>query len=469
MTRLTLPIASYRLRSRQASPSRLVNCFPEALPADAKTALILTATPGIASFTTAGDGPIRAMHYSPALDLVFVVSAGTLYKINSAGTATSLGSVGAGGVNTIDMDDNGSNVVVVNTPLAYQSDGSSFGQISDADFTARGATDVEFCDNFMLFVDHDSGRFFGSDLGSVTAYDALNFATAEGAPDKLVGMKVDHRQVALFGSHSLELWENTGITGFPFERSVNGFIEIGCAAGRTIAKLDNTIFWLASDLTVRRLDGSTPVRISTHAVEQAVTTESLAGTLTEAKAYTYTQEGHAFYVLTLAGGTRVLDVTTGEWHERQSYGYDTWLAQSHCFAFGKHLVGSAVSNKIGYLDPSTHSEWSATRRMEWTYQPVYADGARAFHDRLEILFEAGVGLTSGQGSDPLVMLEYSDDFGQTWTSLPTRSIGAKGEYSARVVWNALGSSRARVYRVAVSDPVQITVADTQAVVRGGRL
>jgi hypothetical protein len=128
-----------------------------------------------------------------------------------------------------------------------------------------------------------------------------------------------------------------------------------------------------------------------------------------------------------------------------------------------------ITNKVGYLDPDTYTEWSNTVRMEWTYQPVYAEQRLAFHDRLEIVLETGVGLTSGQGSAPVMMLDYSNDGGQTWTSLPNKSIGAIGRYDTRVVWNRLGSSRQRVYRASVSDPVKVNLTDTQIECRGGRV
>jgi hypothetical protein len=67
------------------------------------------------------------------------------------------------------------------------------------------------------------------------------------------------------------------------------------------------------------------------------------------------------------------------------------------------------------------------------------------------------------------MLQASDDGGLTWQSFPDKTIGALGEYEDRAVWYNLGSARKRVYRAAVSDPVRMTVTDTIAVVRGGRL
>lgn len=462
MPSLSLPIHSYQLRSAQASTARLVNCFPEALPEGAKVPLMLTRSPGLSSWATVGTGPIEGLHTDHGL--LYVVSGGGLYSVTSGATATFRGAVGSS--TEIDMDSSDSAVVVVSPPLAYYWNGATFAQIVDADFTTRGAGDVEFVDGYMLFREPGSARFFGSDLNSVTAYDALQFATAEGASDDLVGMKVDHRQVFLAGEKSCELWENTGVSGFPFERTINGFIELGCLNGKSIAKLDNSIFWVASDYTVRRLDGLTPARVSTHAIEQwlkdSVTLASLRGS-------SFTQDGHLFYVLRATEGCFVYDVGTQLWHERQSYGSDTWNWGSPVLFAGKVLVGSTTSNVIAELDPTVYTELDSTLRMEWTYQPVYADGTRAYHERLDMMMERGVGNTVDPGSDPEIMLDMSDDGGRTWLSLPNKKIGQLGKYSQRCSWSALGSSDARVYRGAVSDPVKVTVMDTQLQVRGGRV
>lgn len=459
--RLPLPFHSYQLRSTSASPARLVNCFAEQLPPDARSPLLLRRAPGIADWTTVGSGSIAGMH--SALDALFVVSGSGLYRIDSNMTATLLGSVGS--PNRIDIDSNADSVVVVNEPNAYYWDGTTFGQITDPDFTARGAGDVEFIDNFMLFREPNSGRFFGADLGTVTDFDALNFATAEAHPDQLNGMRADHRQLILTGAKSVEIYENTGVAGFPFERAINGYVEQGCLNGETLRKIDNTVFWLADDYTVRRLDGATPVRVSTHAIEQKIFDK----TVTSANAFTYSQDGHLFYVLSFPDGAYVLDATTGEWHERQTYGEDTWLLRYHAQAFGKELVGDSNSNKIGFFDPRTYSEFGGIQRMEWTYQPVYAESRTAVHQRLEVVLRGGQGLTVGQGSDPEIMMDFSDDGGQTWISMPNRSLGPLGEYDTQVVWHALGSSKQRVYRCAVTDPIEVVVVDTQLEVQGGRL
>jgi hypothetical protein len=438
----------------------------EPLPPDAKTPLVVTRAPGVRSWGTCGTGPIEGLHADHGL--LYAVSGGGFYSITSAATATLRGAVGSS--TEIDMDSNETAVVIVSPPNGYHytPGTTTFAAISDVDFTARGAGDVEFLDNFMLFREPDTGRFFGADLGSVSAFDSLSFATAEGHPDTLVGMKVDHRNAILFGEKSIELWETIESADFPFQRMINGFIEIGCANGKTVAKGDNSVWWVADDYTVRRLDGLTPARVSTHAIEQWLRTV----TLVSLRGYFYSLEGHLIYVLRAPEGCFQFDVTTQLWSERLTYDQDTWNWGNPVAFAGKILVGSTTSNVIGELDPEYYYELGETLRMEWQYQPVYNEAARTFHDRLEMVVETGVGLTSGQGSSPEIMLSFSDDGGRTWVNLPNRSLGAIGQYRQRVAWHGLGScasQHGRVYRAAVSDPVRVTVVDTILSARGGRL
>jgi hypothetical protein len=97
--------------------------------------------------------------------------------------------------------------------------------------------------------------------------------------------------------------------------------------------------------------------------------------------------------------------------------------------------------------------------MELTFQDVYNDGKLLIHDSLEVVVESGVGTVSGQGVNPLVTLEVSDDSGRTWRTKPTKTVGAMGEYRTRLRWIGLGSSRYRQYKLHISDPVKIVIAD----------
>ncbi len=183
-------------------------------------------------------------------------------------------------------------------------------------------------------------------------------------------------------------------------------------------------------------------------------------------------EGHLSYMLRADEGCFVYDITTQQWHERATYDETSWNWRFPVRFAGKVLVGSTVDGTIAEMDPEVYDELGDTLRMEWDYQPVYVEGRRAFHDRLEMVVETGVGLTTGQGSDPEVMLAFSDDGGATFFNLPNKKLGALGKRQTRVSWSALGScasAHGRIYRAAVSDPVRVAITDTILEVRGGRL
>lgn len=454
MGTISLPIHSYRHASRPVGTERLVNCFAERSPPNGKAPTIVTRSPGAVSAVSLGLGPGRGIYaWNGAL---YAVSGGTLYSISSGHVATAIGTIS--GTARCSFGINPTQLVINSAPDAYYLTGATLTQITDADYTARGGAQCTSLDGYILFREPNSGRFFSSDLNDASAYDGLYFATAEGFPDDLVGIDADHRQIVLMGANSCELWENVGGAGFPFARAINGFLELGAAAGYSMAKADNSIYWLASDLTVRRLEGLTPMRVSHHGVEQAIR----GYTISDAHGFGYTQDGHVFYVLQFptSEATWVYDATTQEWHERASYGDTRWRPVGAAFCYGRTYVQRYDTGAIGYLDPDTYTDFGDILRAEWTFGTAgYAGGQRTFHGTLECLAEAGVGLTTGQGSDPEIMLDVSDDGGRTWRAMPNKKLGKIGEYRNRIRWHRLGSSRDRIYRMAVSDPVKVTVSD----------
>jgi hypothetical protein len=54
-------------------------------------------------------------------------------------------------------------------------------------------------------------------------------------------------------------------------------------------------------------------------------------------------------------------------------------------------------------------------------------------------------------------MQFSDDNGNTWSNEDWNSLGFIGERETRVRWQRLGSSRDRVFKVAVSDDVPVTM------------
>jgi hypothetical protein len=82
-----------------------------------------------------------------------------------------------------------------------------------------------------------------------------------------------------------------------------------------------------------------------------------------------------------------------------------------------------------------------------------------FYKSFQVDCTPGTALVTGQGSDPELMMRFSDDGGHTWSQEMTVSLGLNGAYQTRVKWQSLGSSRDRIFEVSFSDPVFLALLD----------
>lgn len=423
----------------------------------------LIGTPGLRLLVTLGTSPVRGLHTASNGEL-YAVAGAKLYQISSAWVATELGTLSTSS-GAVSIADNGLHVIVVDGAYGYTWTMASdtFAAISDPDFL--GADTVTYQDGYFILNRPDTGQFYLSELNAIT-FDALDIATAEAKPDTLVGVISSNLNVYLFGTQTTEVYYNSGDADFPFSRIQGAVIDVGCAAAHSIAKVQGSLYWIGQDAggrgIVYRTEGYQAKRISTPAIESVIRGVSTTD-LADARAWTYQQGGHQFYCLNLPGvdATWCFDASTGLWHERTyrgSWGQERHRADCHTVAHGENVVGDYETGALYALDPDTYTDNSTAIVRQRTAPHITKELRRVAHLWFELDMEAGVGLSgSGQGTDPVAVLEWSDDGGHTWSNEHEADIGAIGEYKARVRWRRLGSARQRTYRVTISDPVKVVL------------
>jgi len=497
--------SSYVARSVNAADSRMVNLFPEVVPEGGKEPAFLNRAPGLRFLATIGTGPVRGVwSFSSTSTTAFVVSGNQVYKIDQSYAATLIGTVT--GTGPVSMADNGTQLFIAcNGPsFIYNNATNVFALISDPDFP--GAVTVSYLDGYFVFNEPNSQRVWVTSLLDGLSVDPLDFASAEGAPDGLVALIVDHREAWLFGTNSVEVWYDAGSADFPLQRIQGAYNEIGCIAPYSVAKLDNGLFWLGADARgqgiVYRANGYTGVRVSTHAVEWQIQQYS---DLSDAVAYTYQQDGHAFYVLIFpsANTTWVYDVAAGVWHERAGFVNGAFTRhRSNCqMAFNNEIVvGDFENGNIYAFDLNTYADNGQIQKWlrSWRALPTGQNNLkRTAQHSLQLDCETGVGLSGSmiaetiylqtedgdylitedsnylisddvtpvtQGSDPEVMLRWSDDGGHTWSNEHWASVGKIGQYYRRVFWRRLGMTlklRDRVYEISGTDPVKTVIVGAE--------
>lgn len=467
---------SYTLQSKNVDCQRTVNLYPEMNELGTgkeREVAALVGTPGLLRKLTLSGGVTRG-GYTATNGEFYAVGGNKLYRISSAWVATELGTINTT-TGPVSMADDGKYVILVDGTYGYywDIDTSTFGQISDEDFLS--ADQVTFQDGYFLFNSAGTGNFFF--IGPYTVsldFDALDFSSVEGSPDDLVGLVSDLQNVYMFGTRSTEIFYNGGDADTPFQRTQGALIEVGCGAAFSVQKLQGAVYWLGQDESGRgivyRAKGLQPERISTHAIEHVI---SKLGDVSEARGWAYSQGGHAFYVLNLPGAETswTYDTTTSLWHERAYLGlngFERHRADWHAFAHGENVVGDYETGEIYTLDADTYTD-DGDYITRVRSAPHSSQGmARLFHSKFQLDLEPGVGIDgSGQGTAPVAILDWSDDGGHTWKKEKTTSIGAIGSKLARAIWRRLGSSRDRVYRVRISDPVKVVMIGAEIEIEGG--
>ena len=460
---------SYVARSVNAADSRMVNLFPETIPGEGQTSGFLNRAPGLRLLLTVGTGPIRGLWSYGGY--AYAVSGTQVYKITTAWTATLIGSVS--GTGPVSIADNGKQMFIAcNGPsYIYDNVSGAFAQITDVDFP--GAVTVNYLDGYFVFNEPNSQKIWVSEILDGTQIDPLSFASAEGSPDGVVSTMVDHRELWVFGTNSVEVWYNAGTADFPLQRIQGAFNELGCAATFSVAKLDNALFWLGADARGRgivyRANGYSGVRVSTHAVEWQIQNY---GNISDAIAYTYQRDGHSFYVLIFpsAGTTWVYDAATQAWHERAGWSDGEFVRhRSNCQVEfnSQNVVGDYQNGNIYAFDFEVYADNGAIQKWlrSWRALPPNQNNLkRTAHHSLQLDAETGVGLNDGQGSNPQVMLRWSDDGGHTWSNEHWASMGKIGAFFYRTIWRRLGMTlklRDRVYEVSGTDPIKIAIVGAE--------
>lgn len=463
---------SYQLRAVSVDAQRCVNLYPEMNEIGAgknREVASLVSTPGLERIATL-ESPSRGLHTSGSGRL-FAVNGTKLYEITTS-AAIEWGTLETGS-GRVGMADNGIDLLVVDGVKGYTLNLTTgvFAPIADEDFPVANA--CAFADQYLIVNQVGTRNFYISALAGATDWDGLDFAAKEGAPDELLTLLVDHRELWLFGRISSEVWFNSGAFDFPFER--REFLEYGIAAPDTAQKIDNTVFWVSRDQNgqaiVFRAEGYQPRRVSTHAVEQAI---AGYGDISGATAYTMQMDGHSFYALNFpnADTTWFFDASTRLWHERRSWkaggGFGRHRVETHAFAGGLHIAGDYATGDLYEMKSSVYADDGNEVERFRSSPHVSNNGDRLTVHTLQLDMEAGRGLSNGQGSDPKVMLRVSKDGGHTWSSERWASAGKQGEFRHRAIWRRLGVARDWVFEIKVTDPIPVTFISALLNVEGLR-
>jgi hypothetical protein len=316
-------------------------------------------------------------------------------------------------------------------------------------------------DEIDASVDVEEGEPPAIKKDSGLRWDPLDRSSVEAYPGSVTVIASCHRELWCFKERgSTEILYNTGASDLVFARQPGGTINCGCAAPASVAVLNNSVYWLADDGTIRVSDGYVPTIASTSQVGYNI---ARYNRIDDAIAIGFSDSNRTFYQITFPseGETWVYELSAQTWTKRSSWVKHTGVFGRHranCYArfYNEHIVGD-YENGVVYAMRDDAYDDDGRPSPKIRAEKLDTGNEMATVAELEIKFEPGVGIAYGLGSDPQAMLEVSRDGGHTWGNQKWTSIGRQGEYLNRAVWRRLGRARNFVFRVSVTDPVKTTI------------
>jgi len=456
----TLPVqitgASYQSRSRPLSSQRTVNWYPQ-VSQQAKEPFVLMPFGGLL-INTVGEGIDRGFHRMA--EILYQVKGTSLYEISNNGVATLRGSIF--GTDRCIIADDGINMFIVSVTAVYQysTDTNAVTIVTDSNIV--GSQSVDFINNQFLYT---KPRFTTvSNVGDGSTASGLNTIGEETEPDDMVRDFVFDEIIYRFGKRSTVAWYNSGVGNPPIEKLQGRIFQVGLGAIHSVVRTDEAMYWLGDDNRVYRSATGAKEVVSTDPISDEIATYSDSS---DAIGSAFTISGQNFYCLTFPTGNKtfILNESLGQlgWSELSSgMSGDRYQGSSFIDVYGKTYISDVDNGSVYTLDLNTYTNNGDPIRRERVTNSVNGDllgrkGSRVQMSKSKFIMETGVGLIDGQGDNPRIMIEYSDDGGRTWRHGSWPRVGRLGEFTLQVEFFNLGVFYDRIFRISTSDPVNYSI------------
>lgn len=455
-------------KSSNVTAQRRINLYAERFGEADKSPMVFYGRPGLVkrftNDTSTGyesGGPIRGLltnrgFVSGAADRVYAAQGTHLMLSTDASTlAPSPPGYFLSSAGVVQMASLGDQVLAVDGVTGYRLDTGT--NLSATTFPA-GATSC--CAVAGRFVTNDPsipGRFRWSGVYDITDWDPLNFATAESASDPLPEVFERGGELLLFGGRTLEFWQATGGSEI-FARVGGAGIDWGLAVFDTVRKANDSVLFLGSNLggepQVCMLRGYQVQVVSTPDIEKDINEAIERGVTPETVVHTVA--GHTWYIVNIDSTSYAYDTTTGIWDEWQTSG------ARYCGQYAAPYANTAIvtdyrNGSVYVLDADVQTDGDEPMMREIISRHVFLDLDVSGVGKMQLDVETGVGLISGQGANPQVMMQISKDAGHTFGNEMWRTIGARGKYLTQVTWNRLGIARDWLFKLRITDPVKVAL------------
>jgi hypothetical protein len=365
-----------------------------------------------------------------------------LVRIDSLGTATTLGDVGGSGLVT--MDYSFDRLAIASGGSLFYWNGSTLTQVTDPDL----GTVVDFCWVDGYFLTTDGTFLIVTELNDPLSVNPLKYGSSEIDPDPVLGIYKLRNEIYALNRYTIEVFDNVGGSLFPFARINGAQIQRGVVGTHAAALFMDNMAFLGSGrgeaIGVYLGANSQSQHISTTEIDR------ILSTYTEAQLSTVLMEsrlldGQWLLYIHLPDRTLVYNGTASQalqspvWFELVSSLTETgqYLARHFVYCYDQWLVGHPSSAVHGRIVENISTHWGQPVAWEFGTQMIYNEAKGAIFHELELVALPG---RVALGANPAIWTSYTLD-GETWSQLRPCNTGSIGNRGKRIRWLQCGTMR----------------------------
>ncbi len=368
------------------------------------------------------------------------VMGSSFVSVDQNGTVTIIGDVGEGGQCSFSYGFD--RLAIASNLFLYYYDGATLTLVTDPD--VGSVVDVVWVDGYFMVTD---GEFIAvSDLTDPTSFNPLKYGSSESDPDPVVAVKRLRNEIYAVNRNSIEVFDNVGGSGFPFQRIEGAKITKGAVGTHAVCVYQETLAFVGSGYNeapgVYLGTNASAQKISTVEIDRVLATfseDELADTVIE----TRNDNAHAHLYIHLPDRCLVFDVAASKalgqavWFTLTSslVGFNVYRARGFVWCYDRWLCADPTSYSVGYLSQTVSTHWGEPVRWEFGTTLLYADGSGAILHELELVALTG---RVALGDSPYIATSYSYD-GQTWSQDRSILAGGIGNRTRRLQWYRQGS------------------------------
>ncbi len=380
----------------------------------------LVGTPGLTSWSTpSSNKEVRGMHVMGGT--LYVVAGNTLYSVNTAGTATSIGTVSGKTSGRVWMEHNALNQLgIVDGETAYTYSSGTLAAWSAITALCTPGS-LAYQDEMFLVSDANGSYIYPSDLNE-TDFDDHDPSRATGTGADILAIASVSGYPAVMKVDSVESMYNSGHATAPLARVSGSVKNVGVSGSGSTIVADQSVFFLDSKRRFMRTVGQGGLRV----VGTDQLHEKVGGydRVDDVLGYEVVHKGHIWcvFVFPSADKTWVYDLTVA------SQGADGWFQWSSGLAQRRHrgncaitynndtIIGDYENGQLYKLSATAYDDDGDHIRGERVAQAVRSDRKKLFFNSLEIEMGEGVGVVAASG---LSTLSASESTGDTVVAITT--------------------------------------------------